>query len=371
MTGKHAICSPSGASGWMTCPAWSSDSTGSKFAREGSAAHALAERTLTEQNVAMAYLGEEIIIDDETFTVDVEMASNVQKYVDLVRSIPGELFVEQKLPLESITGEKDAEGTSDAVIILHDQLFVVDLKYGMGVRVDAEENKQLMIYALAAMEKFSEKYKIKHVHMIISQPRLNHISEWDCTAQYLCEFALKVKPAAAKKLAGSIEMHPSVDGCRWCSKKSNCSALLMYSMNLIADDFDAPADKVDVKPDDELDEIYPKLALAEMWIEAVRAKIEQRLLDGHQFNSVKLVAGKLGNRRWSDDRRAEQLMRELDLEDEEMYSFDVLSPPKMEKMLKQKPEAWEALKLLVVQPEGKPIIADISDKRPAISEDFS
>jgi len=49
-------------------------------------------------------------------------------------------MVEQRLSIEAITKEPGAKGTSDAVILAGEELVIVDLKYGRGVKVDADEN---------------------------------------------------------------------------------------------------------------------------------------------------------------------------------------------------------------------------------------
>jgi len=141
MTAHAKRYSPSAAERWMTCPGSvaacldAPDST-SKYADEGTAAHELAERILRGADGASL-----VGLDAENgveFTQD--MLGHVMKYVnyvrDLVASTGGTLLIEQKLPLKSLTGE-DANGTADAVIVTDDELIIVDLKFGMGVRVDA------------------------------------------------------------------------------------------------------------------------------------------------------------------------------------------------------------------------------------------
>lgn len=75
------------------------------------------------------------------FEVDHDMAANIQTYLDLVRDIVkstgGTLMVEQKLPIGNLTGEEGAHGTADALIMTDDEIIVVDLKFGMGEKVDA------------------------------------------------------------------------------------------------------------------------------------------------------------------------------------------------------------------------------------------
>src|SRR5690606_25466985 len=95
-----------------------------------------------------------------SFEVDLEMAGYVQEYLDRTRQWAGfdgtSLFVENRLPIDSITGEKDARGTADAVLVVPrvatNDLVIRDLKYGRGVPVAARENTQLLIYAAAALE---------------------------------------------------------------------------------------------------------------------------------------------------------------------------------------------------------------------------
>ena len=157
----HARLSPSAASRWMTCPgsvALSDDikDAGSEHAAEGTAAHEMAERILKgADGKSLIGLKAE---NGLTFTAD--MLTDVLRYValvqDMVASTSGTLLVEQRLDISHLTCEKDAKGTSDCVILAGDTLIVGDLKFGRGVQVDAEDNHQLMIYALAALEAFGK-----------------------------------------------------------------------------------------------------------------------------------------------------------------------------------------------------------------------
>ena len=181
----HAKLSPSSSGRWLTCPASplmeaGKPNTTNSFAAEGTAAHFLGEYCLRSEDDTSTYLGAliDVYANGDThfyvedaklkpstaalefqFDVNQDMCDHVQTYVDLVRDIVrttgGELRIEQRLSLTPLTGEEGAGGTADAVILTDDEIIIVDLKYGQGLKVDADNNTQLMIYGLAALEEYS------------------------------------------------------------------------------------------------------------------------------------------------------------------------------------------------------------------------
>ncbi|MDY0410619.1 DUF2800 domain-containing protein [Virgibacillus soli] len=56
---------------------------------------------------------------------------------------------------------------------------VIDFKYGQGVLVEVENNPQMMLYALGALNLFDAIYDINSVKMTIYQPRRENISTLD------------------------------------------------------------------------------------------------------------------------------------------------------------------------------------------------
>lgn len=203
----HAKLSPSGAHRWMACPGsvvLEADfpDEGSIYADEGTAAHTLAAFCLTDGLPAGTYIGEVIHVGSRQFTVDKTMAGHVDNYVKLVRGLAEgkTLLVERKVPIDHLTGEVGATGTADAVIIdtAQEAITVVDLKYGMGVQVDARDNPQLMMYALGAYEAYSVLGDFSHVSMYIHMPRLNYVSEYHIPVHELLQFGEQVREAAAR-----------------------------------------------------------------------------------------------------------------------------------------------------------------------------
>ena len=149
----------------------------SVFAQEGTNAHELADHCLVNGEDAVLYEGVEGHFE---FDVTQEMAENVQKYLDYVRSLPGDMFSEQRVEFDEwVPG---GFGTADAVIIQDGLCTVVDLKYGKGVPVSAENNPQLKLYALGVYAHFSFIYEIRRFRLAVVMPRYGadgYIDEWE------------------------------------------------------------------------------------------------------------------------------------------------------------------------------------------------
>lgn len=362
----HAQLSPSSATRWMTCPgsvALTKDmlDTSSKYADEGTDAHELAALCLETNTDAVAYLGRVLT---EGHTVDDDMARHVQSYVQYVRDLAegGALLVEQRLPIGNLTGEKDAHGTTDALIAHPDELTVADLKYGMGEPVQADNNPQLQIYALAALRQYELAYDFKTVRMVIHQPRLGAVSEWVQTVEELEAFAVRVAESAQYTEDPDAPLVPSTKGCRWCKAKATCPALRA--------EVDALFEVVpEAAPEDTLATAMSKVDLVDAWSKAVRAETERRLLAGEPVNGFKLVQGRRGARVWGDKTEAEALLKKLRLKVDEMYDLSLISPTKAEKLHEAGtigPRQWSKVVELVTQSDGKPSVAPVSDKRPAL-----
>lgn len=383
---KHAKLSPSSAARWLTCPGSVAlceglENKSSSFADEGTAAHDVAAQCLTTSKPASEQVGRTVLTDGgEEVLVTEDMAEHVQVYVDyvndVVKSSGGELFVEVAVPLQHLTNEKDAEGTSDAVIIAGDEITVIDLKFGRGVEVSAENNEQLMLYASGVLRKFAMAGDFENVRMAISQPRISRQpSEWSCTVKELRAFEMHVMVQAAavnNMVAGRepVVLTASDKGCKWCLAKATCPTLAKFVQDQIGADFSEvlTGPKLVVQETD-LPLHMAAVDLVEEWCKAVRAKVESELLNGKEVEGYKLVQGRNGARAWSDNVEAEAMLKRMRLKVAEMYDLSLISPTTAEKLAKAGKigkKQWPLVVEMITQREGKPSVAPVTDKRPAL-----
>ena len=384
----HALLSASGSHRWATCAASLRleaplPRTSSKYAAEGTCAHTLGSWALENGKDCQDYPEPTISADGFTFPVNSEMIKATQVYVDHVRERAkgASLLVEQKVNYSSWLGidAKLGWGTSDAVVLFDEVLEIWDLKYGMGVKVDAESNEQLMLYALGCLYEYEHLGEFRSVVVGIVQPRLDHISEHSIPVTDLKEFALRMSAAARKalRIKGApsepvlADFMPSDGACRFCGVKATCPALAADVEHETRDLFAALVENgasamAAAVPEDRLAQAMSKVDLIEGFCKAIRAETERRLLAGQSVEGYKLVEGRRGPRSWTDEAAAEKLLESMRLKVEERYDFKVKSPTSIEKILKDNPRKWTKVHALITQTDGKPSVAPVSDKRPAM-----
>ena len=413
-TAKHALIAPSSCDRIGYCPAsvlLSKDipSETTVYAEEGTAAHRLAEIQLLSLFECRVPSEAEQAEMETIVAKHPDAPAHIKTYVDEVARIASGAFftaAEMRLTLTPITGELDAFGTADCVVITGDTLHIIDLKYGAGVKVAAKENVQLCMYALAALAELdpdSLVYAVANVRLHIVQPRMDSTEHWDISrdllerafyprirkaidrARYLVEHPADLEvgfpflPAGGGEPLGDFAV-PSDDICRFCRAKAACPALHKVTVDALEKDFEDIEDGGKAELTAQVREIplpdtpenvakaFAWLKPVRMWADAVEAAMHQQLSVSGEAHGYKLVAGCAGPRKWTEAAEAEEILRRA-LTVDKAYERKLISPATAEKLHKSGdigPKYWSRLSRLINRAKGKPQIVPSSDERPAL-----
>lgn len=279
--GNHALLSASSSHRWLNCPpsarlCESYDDKGSDFAAEGTDAHALCEYKLRN---ALGMAAEDPTESLTWYSTEMEDCAN--GYVAFVMELVAEakkvcadpvVLIEQRLDYSKYV--KEGFGTGDCVIIADGTLHIVDYKHGRGVLVEADDNPQMKLYALGALELFDCIYDIDTVSMTIYQPRRSNVSTFTIPKQELCEWADKVlTPTAELAFQGSGEYHCG-EWCQFCKAKADCRERAKANMELARYEFRQPP----LLTDEEVEEILGQIDGLTTWAPSSPTTRYRRLL---------------------------------------------------------------------------------------------
>lgn len=376
---SHALLSASGAGRWLNCTpsAKLEDEYGDKkdtvFTREGTLAHELSELYIkrdTLQSISESDFDarlEEIMAND---LFSEEMLDVIPVYTDYCAAQLAEaktanqlavMEIEQKLDLTAFVPE--SFGTADCVIINDNLMEVIDLKYGKGVPVHAEWNKQLMLYGLGALQKYDTMYDISEVRLTIVQPRLDNISSWQVSVEELRKWAEEeLKPKAQLAFSGEGELSAG-DWCRFCAVRNQCRKLYEQQVEIAKHEFAEPP----LLSDDEIADIVLRVPRLVEWANSVAEYAQNKAVEENkQWPGLKLVEG-ISRRKWVDEEQAADAIsrRCPELSGGEIFTMKLNSITAIEKTVGKKRFA-EVLSDMVVKPQGKPTLVPLSDKRPAM-----
>lgn len=369
----HALLSPSSAHRWLHCTAAPrleehEEDTGSVFAREGTLAHAYCARAL-KRYLGQCTMDEDAEIASLSELHDAAMDEHVASYAATVlgkfeaarKGTPdARLLVETRLDFSEWVPE--AFGTADAVIIADGVMDVVDFKYGKGVRVDADENPQMMIYALGAYKLFDLEYGIRRVRMTIIQPRLDHVSEWEMDAASLLSWASgTLRPKAAEAWKGGGSQQPG-DWCRFCKVRPKCKELARMGIST----YEVHSDPRLISKRDMEADVLPRLAAIKAWVSDVEEYALKCALDGEEYKGWKVVEGR-SVRKVTDPQAVCAVLsgagyaEESYLKPRELRSLTELEKTVGKKKFGELCSGW------LEKPPGKPALVPESDKRPALN----
>lgn len=322
----HAILSPSSAKRWIHCTpsALLAEAAGSKtsvYAEEGTLAHEIAEYALTQylEGKYDPIIDEAPPIKDEhlknpLFSID--MANYIRNYCDYVigenyemQKADGlsKMFLERKVDITDYA--PDSFGSVDVTLVSDKTIHIIDLKYGAGVKVTADHNEQMMLYALGALKAAASK-DITNIRMTIAQVRLDHYDTFEMSKKDLLAWADKVLKPAAKMAIQGIGKQVIGSWCGFCPVKAQCRA----HRDAILADFEEKPEPL-LLSDDEIVDLIGKIDTYKSWIESVNKYVYDRAIQGHKWEGYKLIAGRT-SRVIKDEAKIRQALLNEFLEDE-------------------------------------------------------
>ena len=237
----HAACSPSSANMWLACPASVTKTAGltrpsSKFAKEGTAAHAVAEMTLKGD----IFLPDKVLVEGDEYVVSPGMCRALNPYithVEALRALPGAtVFLEKRIQVPGTLGL--VWGTLDCGVVTGD-LHVVDLKFGKGVAVEPD-GPQLKLYALGLAHLIDVFHFDAKVFLTICQPRIggDPLRTHETTLGELLIWCAAVVTPAVTRIKKGDTSEVAGPHCRWCVRKTECAAFASKHQTHAAAAFD-------------------------------------------------------------------------------------------------------------------------------------
>lgn len=362
---KHAILSASGAHRWLECtPAprleLEFENQESVAAAQGTAAHNLSEHKLKRALNIRSKRPVSEFNDDEMEEHTDDYVTYVLGQVEEVKKTCKDplVLIEERLDFSSYVPE--GFGTGDTVIIADKHLHIIDMKYGQGILVFAEENPQMKLYALGALQAYESLYDIEEVTLHIFQPRRENISAWITSVDELKEWAENVlKPKAKLAFEGEGE-YLSGDWCTFCRASVKCRARAEEKLRLAQSEFRLPPLLSDI----EIEEVLSKLSDLTKWANEIMAYATDAAVNhGKEWTGFKVVEGR-SIRKYKDEDKVAELAKENGYKD--IYKQSLITLTEMEKLM-GKVKFKEVLGDLIVKPKGKPTLVPLSDKRKAIN----
>ena len=368
----HALLGPSSAARWIACPpsvklCEQFEDVESEYAKEGSLAHEIAElkvRKLIDPGLtsrkfttAMKKLKEKELYQEEMQGYTDEYVEFIQEQMYNYPTTP-HIAVEQKVDFSEYV--PDGFGTADYILISNDTLHIIDFKYGKGVPVSVENNKQLLLYALGAYLAYEMIFPIAHIKMSIVQPRLANIDTWECSLDYLLEFAKIAQEKATMALKGEGDFNCG-EHCKFCKAKAICKERANVNLELAKYEFKA----ADLLTLEEIGEILQKAKDLDNWVKELEKYALAESLKGNNVPGWKAVNGR-SSRSFKNTDEAIKVLVDNGIAEELLYERKYLTLAQMEKTVGKK-EFNSLVGDLIVMNVGKPTLVETSDKREAIA----
>lgn len=225
---------------WMACPASITKAEGrtrpsSKYAKEGTAAHAIAEEIIGGN----IFPPGKITIEGDEFIVGIPMLRALNPYITVVQGLQAlcpEVYIEKQVGVSWSRGH--VWGTTDCAATDGKFLHIVDLKYGKGVEVQPD-TAQLKIYAIGAWHTLWPGHQFEKVTLTVCQPRMDPVPKMHImTGRELRAWGEQELLPAIDRILKGDQTEQVGDHCRWCVRRAECVAFNAHRNSRAASIFD-------------------------------------------------------------------------------------------------------------------------------------
>lgn len=361
----HARFSPSSGKRYLSCPPSlrleeQFEDEQSPYAAEGTAGHAMAEYLINKHLKKRVKRPVSDYFTDELMEAVEDYTSYGIEVIEKAKQDCDSPFVAVELRVSLDHRVEGCFGTADLVVVDSKKVHIIDLKLGKGVMVDAEQNVQLMIYGLGVLDMLECLYDIETVELTIVQPRLEHLSTWEISAEELKKWGAEVfEPGANMALAGE-GTYSAGDHCRFCKARFNCRERANEYLKLAQMEFAEPP----LLSDEEVAEVLAKADALKKWAEEIYTYAQNEAIVNHkEWPGYKLVLGR-SNRKYTDEEDVAKAATEAGYTD--IYKSTLIGITEMERLMGKK-KFNEILGAYVYKPDGKVTLVPDSDKREAIN----
>ncbi|WP_248623910.1 DUF2800 domain-containing protein [Eremococcus coleocola] len=365
MAKNHSLLSPSSSSKWLKSPPiarleeiatedyWVDDTN--EFAQEGTAAHALAEYKLKKALGQKAEKPQSDLIDSDMDVYTDDYVLFIQELMQTFTQVP-QVMVEQRLDISRWV--PDCFGTGDCLLVGDQRVHLIDLKYGRSY-IQTEQNSQLMLYGLGALDLLDGIYDIEELHLTIYQPRINNISTWVIDKDALLEWAEKeLKPKAQEAYEGKGEFKPG-PWLKYTKLKAISKDRAEHHMKLRK----YQLKEAHLLTDAEIEDVLAHVDDLVDWAKSVKDYAEQQAIQHNKhWQGFKLVEGRT-RRKYVDEAKIEARAKEEGIED--IHETKLIPLTRLEKLVGKK-KFTDSFGDLVVKPTGKPTLVPESDSRQEI-----
>lgn len=384
---KHALLGASSAHRWLNCPGSARltenmpDDT-SPYAEAGRLAHEIAElkaRNYFIDPMPKRSFNTKLKKLTENEHYDKSMDTATDEYLDHLKaramSYPTAPTVALEVRVDFSDIVPEGFGTADCIMIGSGRLDVVDYKNGSGVVVEAENNPQMMLYALGALNYFRPIFgnSIHVVHMSIVQPNAGGVREWEIGKAAILHWAETVAKSKSRQAWDGEQVFCAGDWCQFCKAKATCTerAKAMFDVEPLVDAVPAgipnahvyEGSEVALLTDAEVGQILTRAKDVAAWLKDLEDYALKTTLEGRPIAGWKAVEGR-GTREWNggSDTAFDHLL-ERGVPRAILYEEKPVSVAGLEKALGKKAFAETAEGLWTKTP-GKPTLVPESDKRP-------